>query len=257
MHLSLQLMFRRWKDISVGGKLSILVGLMAFLIATELLTLRFAMESLSSVRAFVGGNGLWSKAEKDSIIALQNYAQSRREKDFAEFQNQMQISLGDRQARIEMLKPNPDSQVIQDGLGKGRIHPDDVPGLVRFVQRFYWEPHVAKALAIWKDADDHIQVLMREATTLQTLVQTRAPKDRIDAQMARIREIDAKLNVIEDDFAAALGEGSRYLEKTLLFALLALVLTAQAWGSRSRESWPKRSEELSLSSPARAKAQTS
>jgi hypothetical protein len=51
-----------WMNLSVSHKLYTVVGVMAVLIATELFTLLFAMNILSAVRAFVGGEGLWSKA---------------------------------------------------------------------------------------------------------------------------------------------------------------------------------------------------
>jgi signal transduction histidine kinase len=223
-------MIRRWKDISVAAKLYMVVGLMGLLIATELFTLRFAMQTLSSVRAFVGGEGLWSKAEKTSIIALQKYVETGREKDFGEFTQQMQISLGDRQARIEMAKPDPDFKTIAEGFARGRIHPDDIPGLVKFVRRFSWQEHVAKALAIWAEADDMIQVLMKEADTLHQQVSSHAPKAKIDETMDRIEELNDRLTVIEDAFSATLGEGSRHLEHVLMLALLALVLTVESTG---------------------------
>ena len=63
-----------WRDVSVSKKLYAVVGLMAFLIATELFTLLFAMEVLSSVRAFVHGEGLWSKAQKDAVYNLNRFS---------------------------------------------------------------------------------------------------------------------------------------------------------------------------------------
>jgi signal transduction histidine kinase len=223
-------MIRPWKDISVAFKLYALVGVMGFLIATELLTLRFAMGTLSSVRAFVGGEGLWSKAEKTSIIALQKYAESNREKDFDEFNREMEVSLGDRQSRLEMGKAEPDFSKIEEGFARGRIQKDDIPGLYRLVRRFYWERHLAKALQIWNDADDMIQVLVREAGTLHTLVHAHASRSKIDDQMDRIKALNNQLTVIEDNFSETLGEGSRYLEGLVMMCLLLLVLTVESTG---------------------------
>ena len=45
----------RWRDVSVARKLYVVVGIMGVLIVCELLTLRFAMRTLSAGRAFVGG----------------------------------------------------------------------------------------------------------------------------------------------------------------------------------------------------------
>jgi hypothetical protein len=47
----------RWRDVSIVKKLYFVVGVMATLIAGELIILRFAMHKLSAARAFVGGEG--------------------------------------------------------------------------------------------------------------------------------------------------------------------------------------------------------
>ena len=67
------------KDISISKKLYFIVGAMAILIIIELLTLWFAIQTLSSVRALVGAEGLWSKAQKDAAYQLVKYYNSHRE----------------------------------------------------------------------------------------------------------------------------------------------------------------------------------
>lgn len=62
---------RWWQNLSVSKKLYSVVGVMALLIAAELGTLLFAMTTLSAVRAFVGGEGVWSKAQKNAVHNLQ------------------------------------------------------------------------------------------------------------------------------------------------------------------------------------------
>ncbi|MGE0764730.1 MAG: hypothetical protein AB7N80_15755, partial [Bdellovibrionales bacterium] len=48
-----------WRRTPVTKKPYIVVGVMAVLIAVELLTLLFAMNTLSAVRALVGGESSW------------------------------------------------------------------------------------------------------------------------------------------------------------------------------------------------------
>ncbi len=66
-----------WRDLSVSKKLYAVVGVMAVLIATELFTLLFAMDILSSIRSFVAGEGFWSKAQKNAIYRLNRYATTK------------------------------------------------------------------------------------------------------------------------------------------------------------------------------------
>jgi hypothetical protein len=76
-------LFRWFKNISIAKKLYFTVGIMALLIAIELMVLLFSINTLSSVRAYVGGEGLWSKAQKDALYQLLKYARTHDELDYA------------------------------------------------------------------------------------------------------------------------------------------------------------------------------
>ena len=109
-------LLKSWQNYSVTKKLYTVVGVMALLIATELFTLYFAMTSLSAVRGYVGGCGLWSQAQKMSVYALQKYSVTRNEKDFDSFMQQMAVPKGDHDARVAM-----ESQVIRPARDCTRI----------------------------------------------------------------------------------------------------------------------------------------
>src|SRR3979409_1834471 len=59
---------------------------------------------LSAVRGYVSGEGLWSKAQKAAVYHLTRYAASQREQDFALYHAAIEVTLGDRQARLEPEK---------------------------------------------------------------------------------------------------------------------------------------------------------
>src|ERR1700761_9162113 len=96
--------FRWFKDISIARKLYFTVGIMALLIAVELGVLIFSINTLSSVRAYVNGEGLWSKAQKDALYELLKYGHSRDEADYDRFLDFMKVNLGDHKTRMELMK---------------------------------------------------------------------------------------------------------------------------------------------------------
>ena len=112
-------MFRWFRDISIAKKLYFTVGIMALLIAIELIVLFFSIHTLSSVRAYVGGEGLWSKAQKDAMYNLLKYARTHDEADYAKFQGFMKVNLGDHKARLELSKPNPNFDTAREGFIEG------------------------------------------------------------------------------------------------------------------------------------------
>ncbi|MBS1614082.1 MAG: hybrid sensor histidine kinase/response regulator, partial [Bacteroidetes bacterium] len=123
-------LFRKLKDVSITKKLYFTVGVMALLICIELVTLFFSVHTLSSVRAYVGGEGLWSKGQKDAAYHLQRYATTRSEHEYQLFKEHMKVPIGDSKARLELAKAKPDLEVARQGFIEGRNHPDDVDGMV-------------------------------------------------------------------------------------------------------------------------------
>lgn len=203
---------------------------MALLIATELFTLLFAMNTLSAVRSFVGGEGLWSKAQKIAVRNLQSYATTKNEQYYDAYLKSLEVPLGDRKARYELMKPNFNPEEVRKGFLQGRIHEDDIDGLIKVIRRFHNVPHLKRALDVWAEGDVGIDKLMIAAEQLHLSVQTKAKEEEIREDLEKIYEIDAKLTAIEDKFSYILGEGSRWLEKVLMMVLIATIIIVEGSG---------------------------
>jgi CheY-like chemotaxis protein len=86
---------KRLNDTSISRKLYFTIGFTALLVVVELCTLWFSITILSAVRSYVGGEGLWSKAQKDAILNLREYAYSHNAKDYVAFQKFLEVPYGD------------------------------------------------------------------------------------------------------------------------------------------------------------------
>src|SRR5581483_9051453 len=133
----------RWKDISISRKLYTVVGIMGVLILGELFILSFAMGKLSGVRAFVGGESLWSKAQKNAVISLERFSASHDERDYQAFLRALEVPEGDHQARLELLKKSPDMEVIRQGFLKGGIPEADIAPMVDLIRKFHWVSYLS------------------------------------------------------------------------------------------------------------------
>ncbi|HEU4716762.1 MAG TPA: PAS domain S-box protein [Bacteroidia bacterium] len=222
----------RWlNNVSISRKLYFTVGIMALLIALELATLLFAVNTLSSVRAYVGGEGLWSKAQKDAIYHLEKYGHSRNETDYADFLRFMRVPLGDHKARMEMQKKEPDINVVRLGFIEGRNNPQDVDGMYHLFRRFYRISYIEKAIRIWVQADSASAPLLPLGEQLHKEITSVSPsQEKIDAILQRITPINLGLTRLEDDFSYTLGEGSRWLEQLILKILFCIALTVEISG---------------------------
>lgn len=217
---------KRLKDISIARKLYFTIGIMALLITVELCTLWFSINTLSSVRAFVNGEGLWSKAQKDAIYSLFIYAHSHDEKDYQDFRDFLKVPYGDNKTRLELLKPNPDLQVARQGFIEGRNEPVDVEGMLSLLTRFHKVSYLSKAIIIWGEAEQKLEEVIAISDRLHTMIISKtATQEEIDKELDRAEIINRKLTKLEDDFSFTLGEGARWLEKIVLRLLLTLSLT--------------------------------
>jgi signal transduction histidine kinase/ActR/RegA family two-component response regulator len=216
---------KKLSDISISKKLYFTIAIMALLITIELCTLFFAITTLSSVRSYVEGEGLWSKAQKDAVLNLRIYAYSHNEKDYAAFQQFMKVPLGDRKSRKELLKRVPDMAVARQGLIEGRNHPDDVGGMLKLIIRFHNISYLKRAFTAWTNAEFEVTQLLPISAKLHTLVQNNAPQTDINALLDQINDINKRVTVSEDQFSYILGEGARWLESIVLKLLLGLSLT--------------------------------
>lgn len=223
--------FSWFKNVSIAKKLYFTVGIMALLIAVELGVLVFSINTLSSVRAYVGGEGLWSKAQKDAIYQLMRYGITHDEADYLKFLDFMKVSAGDHKARLELSKEKPDWKVARQAFIEGRNHPDDVEGMLKLFRRFHTNYYINRAIIAWTKADEVGNGFLVIAQKLHTAINAPAPsQERINTLLREIEPLDIQLTPYEDEFSYALGEGSRWLENVILRLLFFVALTVECTG---------------------------
>jgi diguanylate cyclase (GGDEF)-like protein/PAS domain S-box-containing protein len=227
-------MQRLKKFLTLDGGLRWIKVILPFLAIVALMVglLAFSMNILSSVRAFVGGESLWSKAQKEAVFHLNQYAVTQADADYQKVLKALAVPMGDRRARDELDKTSPDMQVVRQGFLDGGNHPDDIDGIVSLYRNFKNFSLLSEPLANWKIGNDLIEQLDQEAQRLHKAINAGDPDPTaMIASIARIREIDARLTPLELRFSASLGESSRQVQRLLLFATLAIAIGLMIFGS--------------------------
>lgn len=223
--------FKWFRNVSIARKLYFTVGIMALLIVVELLALAFSINTLSSVRAYVNGEALWSKAQKDAMYQLLKYGRTHDAADYQKFKEYMRVPMGDHKTLVELSKPEPDMRVARDGFREGRNHDDDVDGMIKLFTRFHNNYYISKAIRAWTEADRLVPQFNVIADQLHAEINTAAPsQERIDQILASMDPLNSRLTVFEDEFSYTLGEGSRWMEKLVLKLLLTIALTVELTG---------------------------
>jgi diguanylate cyclase (GGDEF)-like protein len=199
-----------------------IIWMFAAIVLCLLILANFSFGLLSSMRAYVGGESLWSKAQKDAVFHLQKYATNRAPEEFRQFRTQISIPLGDHEARIEMDKPNPDIRKVRQGFIRGGNHLDDVDDMFNLYRRFRWVGIMQRAIRAWDAGDIYIVELDGAGTLLQSEIESPASSaERIRAILERISSINENLTPIENQFVDALSEASRTTYQLLQAIMLA------------------------------------
>jgi PAS domain S-box-containing protein len=205
---------------SEGRRTTLLITcLFAVIIACLLLVANIGMEILSATRSYVGGEGLWSKGQKDALFYLMRYADTGDERDYARYRAAIAVPLGDRRAREELERPAPDLAAVTEGFLAGRNHPDDIPGMIRLFRRFRSISYIDRAIAIWTEADGEIARVEALAAELRDSVAAGDRARRVQI-LAELDAANRRLTALEDTFSLTLGEAARWVQSLVLATTL-------------------------------------
>ncbi|AZZ35314.1 hybrid sensor histidine kinase/response regulator [Bdellovibrio sp. qaytius] len=219
-----------WLNFSVQKKLFSIVGIMAVLVALELFTLIFAMNTLSAVRAYVGGEGVWSKGQKTAVYNLQQYLFTKNPINYEKFKKALEIPQGDRDVRIELLKDKYDKEIVDKGYAHGEIHESDRAEMIHLVRRFQNVPIMAKTLKSWSDGDVQIAALVVLGQQIKNEMSTGISSSRQKFYTSEINRLDDELSRLEKEFSSTLGEASRLLEDVLMCILILAIVIVESTG---------------------------
>jgi diguanylate cyclase (GGDEF)-like protein len=199
-----------------------IIWMFAAIVLCLLIVANFSFGLLSSARAYVGGESLWSKAQKDAVFHLQKYAANGAPEELRQFRRDVAIPLGDHDARVEMDKPNPNFETVRRGFLRGGNHLDDVVGMFNLYRRFGWVSFMQRAIRAWDAGDRYIAVLDEAGTRLQREIESPSPNiERVQVILAEISVINENLTPIENQFVDALSEASRMTYRLLQAIMLA------------------------------------
>ena len=183
-----------------------------------------SMNALSGVRAYVGGEGLWSKAQKDAVYYLVRYARNADALDYQRYQAAIIVPLGDRQAREALDRPAAliDYEAARQGFLQGRNNAADIDSMSAIFVHFRHLHYIAEAIDIWARGDQLIDRVTGDAAELQSTVQGSKDPARIEGIVTDLQSLNDQLRPLEDAFSYTLGQASRWATRLLILSLTVL-----------------------------------
>ncbi|MDP2497292.1 MAG: hypothetical protein Q8W44_04780, partial [Candidatus Palauibacterales bacterium] len=159
-----------------------------------------------AVRSYVKGESLWSKGQKEAVIALQAYARYGQESRWEEYRDAISIPLGDRRARRALEAEPPDLQDARQGFRQGGLEQGEIDGMIRLFRWFRdWGP-MRRSIRIWSRGDSLITELREEADRIRREWQSPPPDSAVlvDA-VARIEGLNEELSREERAFTSSIA----------------------------------------------------
>jgi PAS domain S-box-containing protein len=203
---------------ALGRTLFVVVSL--FVCIVILIFLLGAVRSmiLSSLRAYIQAESYWSKAQKESVISLIEYADSDSQADFQAYLNAIRVPLGYKFARLELEKPSPDMTAVYQEFLRAQMDADDIPGLVRMFRWLHRVSFMRNTIADWAALDREIDNLTELADQLHAETFSDSPNtQRVRQVLEEIEACDSRLTLLENNFSSALVVGERWIRELLNF----------------------------------------
>lgn len=201
-----------------------IVAAAAAVLALQVALASASIQALGAVRAYVGGESLYSKGRRSAQMALRDYLFSKEEADFERFSAALSRPMGDGRAREALERSPPDLRAARQGFLAGGNDPQDVGSLIWLFRWFHNTRWFSPAVALWREGDAGVQELAALGERAHDAIRAGATEQAIAQLHSSARTIDTRLTPLEAEFSFRLGEASRQVG----FVLLALNLGAAA-----------------------------
>jgi PAS domain S-box-containing protein len=191
--------------------------ILAIFVAVELGVLSIgwgAVDVIGTTRAYSTGESLYAKGQKSAVLDLHRYVETGDERQFAAYQADIAVPIGDRLAREALERSPRDEAAAASGFLAGGNARQDVPGLVTlFEWARGWGPFAA-AVAVWHEADAQVARMDALAGELHGAV-GRADWAAAVRLLDEIDTIDGELTRLERSFLDHVGTAARSAKRLL------------------------------------------
>ncbi len=185
----------------------------------------FGNRVLSGSRAYVAGEGLWTKAQKEATLHLVRYLHYGDEKDYSRFREVLKVNLGDKQARLTLSSDDPDYQKAYRGFLQGKNDPEDIGDMIWLFQNFQDVSYINRAIQIWAEGDQEIAQLDSLGSEIKAAVEGgKLQAESRREYVQKIYQLDERLTSLERNFSATMGSAARWASRTIFWLKVGLVL---------------------------------
>jgi hypothetical protein len=196
-----------------------------------------SLEVMSSVRAYVAGEAMWSRSQKNAVYFLNLYLHSGEAELFRQYEASLAVPIGDEFARWALERDPVDPETARIGFLQGGNHPDDIPGMIWLFRHFSGISFFRAAIREWTDTDPMLLELnvFGEAIQAELKRGTTPEEARLQALSSRLSELNRQFTEHANRYSTVLGEGSRTIKLILTFVNIttaAILILLLVWHTR-------------------------
>jgi diguanylate cyclase (GGDEF)-like protein/PAS domain S-box-containing protein len=189
-----------------------------------------------TLAGFLSSESVWSKAQKQAVIALDDYALGGRATDLAAFQKNFGLLESDREGRDAIISGRYTKDQITQVFKRGNIMPESQLGMTFMLEHFAEAPHLHSAIEAWRSTDASIAELNAIAAELKL---SYANGDPSTLELARLRQRIKALNDYMEPrtnlFSTEVVDGAIWFGKLLFWGVMgAFLLAALLWVGMAR-----------------------
>lgn len=186
-----------------------------------------ALQTQVTLAGFLNGESLWSKAQKQAVIDLDEYATHGRPADLADFRRNYSVLVADRWARDAIASGDFVHSEVYDAFARGGVIPEAIPGMVFIFQYFSGMPYVREAVTEWRSVDASLIDLADTADRLdRAYAAGTPPSTMIDAERAHIAALNTYVEPRAKAFSLDIANGASWIGRVLFFTVFGVATLA-------------------------------
>ncbi|MBR0347108.1 MAG: EAL domain-containing protein [Rudaea sp.] len=200
-----------------------LVGLVGLL----LVLMWGALQVQLALAAFLNGESIWSKAQKQIVVDLQAYAVHGDADSLANFDRNFALLGYDRFARDESVKPDYDRAAVVEALHHDNAMREAIPVVIFIFRYLPNAPFVSGALAAWRSTDEAIGELGAIAAELRRDRHSPSWNDaRLAREIGRISVLNGYIQPRAELFSSTIADGTIWIARLLFCGVFAVASIA-------------------------------
>lgn len=193
------------------------IGVFVAIVLLQALLAFVSLEFLGAVRAFVAGESMYSKGQKEALIRAQAYSLSHDEADYQAFIQALGTTLSATRSLRALQRDPPDLVVARDSMLEGGNNPEDVPIMIQMFRFTKDLPLMARPIQLWSEGDEAIDELRREVDAEHSSAGRPSSNGALATGLgARLLVIDQRLTKLESSFTQELGHAARQVQGLLV-----------------------------------------